>query len=77
MQFRSQRPGLPVCAAPAVPPDVRRWLCPAGVKSFISPAGLPSGAQPNVLETVPAAGHSHRLTSGGTAVAAILMKLNQ
>jgi hypothetical protein len=30
-----------------------------------------------ILKSYLTAGHSHRLTSGGTAVAAILLKLNQ
>ena len=67
----------------ALPPDVRRWLCPAVQRSFrflgfalgaafgpIDPKGLSpnQGHSPGIIWLL-SAGHSHRLTSGGKAEA--------
>jgi hypothetical protein len=68
------------CGASALPPDVRRWLCPA-VKPFtflgyaLGAAFWPNkseglspnqGRSPGIIWTL-SAGRSHRLTSGGKA----------
>jgi hypothetical protein len=59
----------------ALPPDVRRWLCPADSKQIIpglsplylfGPKAAPR-AQPENEKGTSTAGHSHRLTSGGKA----------
>jgi hypothetical protein len=68
----------------ALPPDVRRWLCPADRSQIISglcpwselsPSDLlgqghTKGIAQNV-KGIATAGHSHRLTSGGKAEAAL------
>jgi len=51
----------------ALPPDVRRGLCPAGSSQIINGLCPWSGLSPSG-----AAGNSHRHTSGGKAEAAAL-----
>jgi hypothetical protein len=53
----------------AMPPEVRRRLCPA-VQNCSRTLGLsPRGRSPCVYKNLTPAGHSRRLTSGGVAVA--------
>jgi hypothetical protein len=52
----------------ALPPDVRKWLCPSvlgGPKFGAAPQA--GGIAPNLKDRLPA-GHSHRRTSDGEAV---------
>ena len=54
--------------ATASPPDVRKRLALPS-KSFLISGAPPLGIAPKRIKSQQTAGHSHRLTSGGRAVA--------
>ena len=56
----------------AMPPDVRRWLCPA-VRGLLELGGYAPGAEPHSFSATLAEGRSHFRTSGGEAAAGTLL----